>query len=661
MQSTCTFADGAKIKHVRYANQPEDIRARLQRLEGLVSSMAQTSSSPGMLHTPESPPDGQVPDTPEPRIPTAGLDTRAATLSKNSQGQRFVGSSNWEAVLQDLSVIREHFEEASEIQANAPISSSEPALLSGLSSDVTLAELVGDLPRREFADQLISRFFDTYDPAVPSRQLLHKPSFMKMYKSFWFGLEHIDVSTLSKLFSVFCLAMQSYDRQDDEPLYLRGMTIKLAESYRKRAAQCLLKSGISTATREHLEAFLMYGIIEYARAGNEAVVGQWFVLGMMVRKAFHMGYHRDPDAFPELSPYEKEMRRRLWAHVWQIDTLYSFSLGLPSSVSKSKSNVAPPRNLFDEELYEDMVELPPSQHAEVMTPISFTRAKINLMQGLVAVMEHMNSIEEHTYTQVMDMNKQLAAAHDMVPSFLRIKSWAESASDPKSLRLQRLQLRMFYDKSVCTLNRTLLNVPAAMCSECIQPRKMCIESALSLLRIQVGYHRERNKWFRFHLSRHDFLLAAVILFIVLGNKRRSRHDATNNAYDAEDFELIRALHQSREIWADHTSQSSDARTACRMFDRMKDKFQLPSADMLMSMMSYASAPANSADVNSINADVGADTSMMILGTETLSFNPDQYADFDWNAWETAFDNSHMNERLDDLTSFWTIDGNTTAP
>ena len=154
------------------------------------------------------------------------------------------------------------------------------------------------------------------------------------------------------------------------------------------------------------------------------------------------GYHRDPDNFPGLSPYEKEMRRRIWAHVWQIDTLYSFSLGLPSAVSNSKFDVAEPRNLYEEELYESMIELPQGHSSEVMTPISYTIAKLAILKGLSAVVEHLNSVVEHTYSEVVQMNEQLAIALEKVPSFLRIKSWAESASDPKPLRLQRLQIRM---------------------------------------------------------------------------------------------------------------------------------------------------------------------------------------------------------------------------
>ena len=476
-------------------------------------------------------------------------------------------------------------------------------------------------------------------------------------------LNEASLSSLGKIFSVYCLALQSYDRQDDEPLDLRGMTIDLSETYRKRSAQCLLKSNISTPSRHHLEAFLLYGVSEYARVGDEAVVAQWFILGMMVRKAFHMGYHRDPDEFPNLSPFEKEMRRRLWAHVWQIDTLYSFALGLPSSVSKSRSNVASPRNLFEEELHEDMAELPPSRPAEVMTPISFTIAKLNILRGLSAVVDHLNSLEEHTYGQIVEMNQQLAEALDSVPQFLRIKPWEESATDPKPLRLQRLQIRMFYDKATCMLNRRFLNTPEEHQSNLPRPRDLCIQSALSLLRIQVGFHRERNKWFRFHLSRHDFLLAAVILFLILGNKRQHRiartgREADANAYDDEDLALIRALYQSREIWAEHTAASNDAQTACRMFDRMKERFQLPSADMNMGMPLYAPSSQSVPNVDMLISE--ADTNMGIAtpGQEPIIPTTGQYTDFDWTGWEAAFENPAMNEGFDDLSAFWTF-GNST--
>lgn len=386
-------------------------------------------------------------------------------------------------------------------------------------------------------------------------EILHKPTFVKEYARFWSNVAQSSLTSVGRMYSVFCLALQSYDRQDDEPPDLRGVTIELSETYRKRAAQCLIKADIVRPDRDTLELMVLSGMSEYAR-NNDSTAAEWFCLGIAIRKAFHMGYHRDPDVFPSLTPFEREMRRRLWAHIWQIDTLFSFSLGLPSAVTKTNSNVKAPLNLFEEELYEGMSELPAPHPGNVATPISYTIAKLNVIRGLADVVDHMGSMEEHTCPEVHKLNDQLSDALGKIPDFLHIKSWDESIGEPKSLRLQRLQLRLFYDKASCMLNRRFLNLTIKQYRGRYQthPRDLCLQSALSLLSIQNSFHREGSKWYKFALSRHDFLLAAVILFLVLGKKLNDQPQsmaATGTiALDEENIAIIRALQKSREIWGE---------------------------------------------------------------------------------------------------------------
>ena len=69
--------------------------------------MAQTSTVPASMQTPESSPDNKLsefsPASSDSR-PVADLDTRKASLVKNATGQHFIGASHWEAVLQDVSI-----------------------------------------------------------------------------------------------------------------------------------------------------------------------------------------------------------------------------------------------------------------------------------------------------------------------------------------------------------------------------------------------------------------------------------------------------------------------------------------------------------------------------------------------------------------------------
>ena len=83
------------------------------------------------------------------------------------------------------------------------------------------------------------------------------------------------------------------------------------------------------------------------------------------------GYHRDPSHNPNITPFDGELRRRLWAAVNQMEVLFSVMVGVPKSFIYAHCDTKPPSNLYEDELYEEMKELPPSRPLEEATDISF--------------------------------------------------------------------------------------------------------------------------------------------------------------------------------------------------------------------------------------------------------------------------------------------------
>ncbi|ERF69012.1 hypothetical protein EPUS_06699 [Endocarpon pusillum Z07020] len=84
-------------------------------------------------------------------------------------------------------------------------------------------------------------------------------------------------------------------------------------------------------------------------------------LGIVVRLAMRMGYHRDAKQIPGITAFEGEMRRRAWAVIQQVDLLLSFQMGLPSLVQADTSDAELPRNLLDNEFDELTPHLPASR------------------------------------------------------------------------------------------------------------------------------------------------------------------------------------------------------------------------------------------------------------------------------------------------------------
>lgn len=100
------------------------------------------------------------------------------------------------------------------------------------------------------------------------------------------------------------------------------------------------------------------------------------LLGVAVRLALRMGLHRDRDKVGgKMTPFEREMRRRLRNILRQIDLLASFHIGLPSMAESIDSDVELPRNLNDADFDGDCTELPPSNPDSEVTSMSYIRFK----------------------------------------------------------------------------------------------------------------------------------------------------------------------------------------------------------------------------------------------------------------------------------------------
>ena len=94
-----------------------------------------------------------------------------------------------------------------------------PAFLFSAHIAATDAELRGELPSKSAVDKLVTRYFNSYDPAV---HILHSPTFHQQLQAHWQDPSKTEITWLGLLYSILCLAMQSYHKIGDEPLEWKG-------------------------------------------------------------------------------------------------------------------------------------------------------------------------------------------------------------------------------------------------------------------------------------------------------------------------------------------------------------------------------------------------------------------------------------------------------
>ncbi|KAI1366787.1 fungal-specific transcription factor domain-containing protein [Xylaria arbuscula] len=188
-----------------------------------------------------------------------------------------------------------------------------------------LPEVIGVLPEKLQADILLSQYFECVDPVYP---MIHSQTFYTEYEQFWILKDsgQTSASFVSLVFVMLALGTQFVSSTNPQD---RKQT---AEFYASAANQALrMSSYLSTASIHSVQAMVL---LCYFLINDSHVSDGWAYAGILMRQAYAMGLHRDPNIVtPNASPFEKQQRRKLWQAVLLQDTFLTVLLSLPPSAT----------------------------------------------------------------------------------------------------------------------------------------------------------------------------------------------------------------------------------------------------------------------------------------------------------------------------------------
>ena len=149
------------------------------------------------------------------------------------------------------------------------------------------------------------------DPVV---RILHKPSAEQIFKQAVQDQSSLNKSAEALLFAVYLSVVTSLRPDECQSMLKLDRDIAM-KRYRYATEQALARAGF-LATQELIvvQAFTLFLTCARRQSDNRSV---WTLTGLLLRMGHSLGVHRDGVQFG-LSPFDTEMRRRLW---WQICTL----------------------------------------------------------------------------------------------------------------------------------------------------------------------------------------------------------------------------------------------------------------------------------------------------------------------------------------------------
>lgn len=196
-----------------------------------------------------------------------------------------------------------------------------------------LPEVISVLPAKLQADILLNRYFECVDPVYP---MLHRQTFYADYEHFWsLRIEErnlVDPSFIALIFVMLALGTQFVTTTSPKE---RKQT---AEFYASASNQALrMSSYLSTASIRSIQAMVL---ITYFLINDNHASDGWAFAGILMRQAYAMGLHRDPNIVaPEAPLFEKQQRRKVWQAVLLQDTFLTVLLSLPPTATHTDVRV----------------------------------------------------------------------------------------------------------------------------------------------------------------------------------------------------------------------------------------------------------------------------------------------------------------------------------
>lgn len=272
------------------------------------------------------------------------------------------------------------------------------------------------LPSRRVVDDLVILYL-TYIEST--HRILHVPSFLRELEHFWAQKETPDIVSPAFVVQLLLVLACAWNLADPDTLksksddslkcYTALEWILYAEKWLQNAS---IKRPEITVLR--LYVLLLVALNSHGMERSKA----WITTGTMVKQAMLAGYHRDPSHYTKISMFNKEMRRRIWTTIVELDLQVALDRGMPPSVQVSDYDSEPALNINDNEIQETATELPTPRPLGELTDCSFQSVLTQSLPLRLRICRLMHSprISCH-YDEILRMDWELGRHLSKIPTW----------------------------------------------------------------------------------------------------------------------------------------------------------------------------------------------------------------------------------------------------
>ncbi|KAI3588270.1 fungal-specific transcription factor domain-containing protein [Fusarium oxysporum f. sp. albedinis] len=570
---TCSEQERKDAIDYRPHNRSQKARQRIARLENLVTELRDKaeSSNKSMSDTAQA---DNASSGFEPTASGTSPNVRMGNLNLADDQAVYTGSSHWATILEDIQQLRDELtddgsdivSEGSSPFASGLIQQSQTARISLLAnvSCLPVDQILALVPPRKIVDRYIFQYFNTFDSII-----LHRGKFLAEYANFWVNPSGASIIWVGFLFSIMSMAVSLQKKEAGVHGVSASELQTTLDTYRTLTIHCLVAGDYLRSSAHTVETLILHFAVDQ-EADADANIGNWVLMGVIIRIAMRMGLHREPSHWPNIRPLQAELRRRAWTALYSIDFFTSTQIGLPRIIKDSQCDTRPPSYLLDSDIGFEHNSLPPERPHSEPSMLAFNIHRHGVIKVAAEIYDTTEAGPPSPAT-IATLQAKLERATDSLPDWLRLKPLEESIADSPATILNRMMLDIITQKAIYLLHRHSF-VRGSAGEESVGSNEICIKAALAILEHQRRMNEETQpgglmyniRWRVAAPLRHEFMQATMMLCFAL-----SRYDAGRDLHRRSD--ILRALILAKDIWETRSDQSLEAQRAVKAISVMLEQ------------------------------------------------------------------------------------------
>ncbi|KAL2423252.1 hypothetical protein ABEF95_003185 [Exophiala dermatitidis] len=255
------------------------------------------------------------------------------------------------------------------------------------------------VPHRDVADRYIQNYLDTFEK---THRMLHIPSLREEINLFWRTPTALGYEWLSQFLMMLALGC---------PRSQRLAHPQMVNLFLEGAEACLMQTQfLAKPTLTSIRVMVMMTLAKQIdMVAFDDSGGVWAYLGLVVRLAMSMGLHRHSRWFVSMSPFEAEMRKRVWVTLVFMDLQNSLEAGQSPLLHPDDYETLCPTGFQDEDM--------PAPLEDENTPRPESdEAHVHHHHGMVANESTFQTFLDSSLQSILRINRLVHHHHHQSPN-----------------------------------------------------------------------------------------------------------------------------------------------------------------------------------------------------------------------------------------------------